>query len=78
MGRDGDVRPQDEVVYLVAGLADLVMGGMRDATRRLPGLTAVREELRARGELALKRTGPSSEAHMEVLARRVAERNSHG
>ncbi|WP_199484765.1 hypothetical protein [Actinomadura craniellae] len=72
------VRPQDEVIYLAAGVADLVMGGMRSTVRRLPGLEAVREELRARGALALRRTGHLPHAHMEVIARRVVERNSDG
>ena len=78
MGRGESVRPQDEVLYLAAGVADLVAGGVRGAARRLPGLAAVREELRARGELALRRIGAAPEAHMEVLARRVAERSEDG
>ncbi|SEG88455.1 hypothetical protein SAMN04489712_1226 [Thermomonospora echinospora] len=76
MGRDEDTRAHDEVIYLAAGVADLVMGGMRGAVRRLPGLGEVRQELRARGELALRRTAQTPPAHMEVLARRVGERNA--
>ncbi len=73
--REDNARPQRDALHLAAGLADLVAGGVRDATRRLPGLAEVREELRARGELALRRTGAPAEAHMELLARRVAERH---
>ncbi|XVQ86608.1 hypothetical protein ACQP2K_04055 [Microbispora siamensis] len=72
------VKPQDEVLHLVAGAADLVAERLRGAARLLPGLTEVREELRARGELALKRAAPASEAHMEILARRAAERHPRG
>ncbi|GAA4615220.1 hypothetical protein GCM10023195_66930 [Actinoallomurus liliacearum] len=75
MARNGG-GPYDEILYLTAGLADLVTGGLRGAARRLPGLAEVREELRARGELAVRRTGPEPESHMEVLARRVAERGA--
>ncbi|MCW2947545.1 MAG: hypothetical protein JWR24_4262 [Actinoallomurus sp.] len=78
MGRNESVRPQDEMLYLAAGVADLVVGGMRGGARRLPRLVEMREELRARGELALRRTGSAPEAHLEVLARRVAERNADG
>jgi hypothetical protein len=77
MARDGDVKPHDEMLYLTAGLADLVTEGLRGAARRLPRLAEVRAELRARGELAVRRTGPASIAHMEVLARQVAERGGH-
>ncbi|WP_433185720.1 hypothetical protein [Actinoallomurus sp. CA-150999] len=78
MGRDDGIKPHDEMLHLAAGLADLVTEGLRGAARRLPGLAEVREELRARGELALKRTGPGSEAHLELLARRAAERGGNG
>jgi hypothetical protein len=65
---------QNEVLQVVAGLADLVAGRVRDVTRRLPDLTEIREELRVRGELALKRTAPVPEAHTEVLSRQVIRR----
>ncbi|MCO5967455.1 hypothetical protein [Actinoallomurus soli] len=69
---------RDEILYLAAGLADLVTEGLRGATRRLPGLSEVRQELRARGELAVRRSGPGSEAHLEVLARHVVRRSQDG
>ncbi|MGH3240724.1 MAG: hypothetical protein ACRDNL_10095 [Spirillospora sp.] len=74
MTRDENVRAHDEALHLAAGAADVVLGGMRDVVRRLPGLGEVRRELRARGELALRRTAQTPPAHMEVLARRVSER----
>jgi hypothetical protein len=73
---DENIGPQNEILHLVAGMADLVAGGLRDAARRLPRLAEVREELRARGELALRRTAPAPEAHLEVLSRQVAQRTS--
>jgi hypothetical protein len=78
MGRDDGAKPHDEVLFLAAGLADMVTGGLRGVARRLPGLAELREELRARGELALARSGPGPEAHLELLARRVSERGRHG
>ncbi|MDN3353142.1 hypothetical protein [Actinomadura sp. DC4] len=72
------VTSRDEVLSLAAGMADLVAEGMRDLARRLPGLTEARQELRARGELALKRVGAEPRAHMEVLARKAAERANDG
>ncbi|GAA2096970.1 hypothetical protein [Actinomadura alba] len=74
----GENTPGDEVLYLAAGVADLMAEGMRGLFRRLPGLVEVRQELRARGELALRRTGTAPEAHMEVLARQVAMRKLDG
>ncbi|MFC4052391.1 hypothetical protein ACFOY4_22125 [Actinomadura syzygii] len=74
MVRGEDSGAHDEVLHLAAGAADVVLGGMRGLVRRLPGLGDVRQELRARGELALRRNAPSPLAHMEVLARRVSER----
>ncbi|MFI0482288.1 hypothetical protein [Actinomadura sp. 9N215] len=74
MVRGENVRVHDEVLHLAAGAADVVMGGMRGVVRRLPGLGEVRQELRARGELALRRTPQTPPAHMEILARRVSER----
>lgn len=75
MARDENGTPRNEALHLMAGLADLVAEGLRGATRRLPGLADVRQELRARGELALRR-GVEPVAHMEVLARTVAERKN--
>jgi hypothetical protein len=75
MNRDESVKPRDEALYLAAGVADVVLGGARGALRRLPGLGEVCEELRARGELAWGRIVPAAEAHLELLARRVSERN---
>lgn len=69
MAQDGP----NEALYLMAGVADLVAEGLRGVTRRMPGLADVRQELRARGELALRR-GAEPVAHMEVLARKAAER----
>ncbi len=75
MERDvGRVGSRDEVLRLAAGAADVVLTGVRDLTRRLPGLGEVRQELRARGELALRRGGAAPRAHMEILARQAAER----
>ena len=75
MSQDEKLTPPNEALSLMAGVADLVTEGLRGVTRRLPGLADVREELRARGELALKR-GAEPMAHMEVLARTVAERKN--
>ncbi|TYK53167.1 polyprenyl synthetase [Actinomadura decatromicini] len=74
MVRGEDSGAHDEVLHLAAGAADVVLGGIRGLARRLPGLGDVRQELRARGELALRRNAPAQPAHMEVLARRVSER----
>lgn len=78
MSRDETAESRDEVVYLVAGVADVVLDGARSVLRRLPGLGEIRRELRARGELAWGRAAPRSESHMEVLARRVGERGAPG
>ncbi|MFD0902147.1 hypothetical protein [Actinomadura sediminis] len=74
MHRDETPKPRDEVMYLAAGAADAVLDGARSVLRRLPGLNEVRQELRARGELAWGRRAPVAEAHMEVLARQVRDR----
>ncbi len=76
MVRGEDARAHDEVLHLAAGAADVVLGGMRGLVRRLPGLGEVRQELRTRGELALRRNAQAPSAHMEVLARRVSERGA--
>jgi hypothetical protein len=78
MTRDENVASREEALYLAAGVADLLADGLRGVARRLPGLAEVRQELRARGELALRRHGTEPLAHMEVLARRVAERTQDG
>ena len=67
---------QNDVLQVMAGLADLVAGRVRDVARRLPDLGEIREELRVRGELALKRTAHVPEAHTEVLSRQVVRRLS--
>jgi hypothetical protein len=72
MSRDEAAKSLDEVVYLAAGAADMVLDGARSVLRRLPGLGEVRQELRARGELAWCRRAPAAEAHMETLARRLS------
>lgn len=76
MRQDENVGPQSEMLHLVAGMADLMAEGLRNAARRLPRLVEVRDELRARGELALKRAAPVPGAHMEVLSRKVVRRAS--
>lgn len=75
---DGEVGTRSEVLCLAAGIADVVAEGVRGLTRRVPGPAEVRQELRARGELALRRNGAAPEAHMEVLARRAAARLRDG
>ena len=74
MGSDENDRAQSEVVQLAVGMADLVAEGVKDAVRRLPRLGEIREELRSRGELALKRGAP--EAHTERLSQQVVRRMS--
>jgi hypothetical protein len=76
VGLDEKAGPQNEMLHLAAGVADLVAGGWREAVRRLPRLAEVREELRARGELALRRNAPLPEAHTEVLSRQVVRRTA--
>ncbi|MFI7616107.1 hypothetical protein ACIBP6_33280 [Nonomuraea terrae] len=66
---------RQEALYLAAGVADVLLGGARDVLRQMPQLAEIRQELRARGELAWGRGVPLGEAHLEVLARRVSERN---
>ncbi|QKW10520.1 hypothetical protein HUT18_32980 [Streptomyces sp. NA04227] len=76
----------EEAVQIVAGLVDLGLEQAEGLIRRMRGvlgrsdldvITADgREDLRARGELALKRHAPTAESHMETLARQVAARRS--
>ncbi|WP_214411278.1 hypothetical protein [Sphaerisporangium fuscum] len=75
--REEKPAPHEEVLYLTAGLGDLLVEGLRGVTRRLPGLSQVRHELRARGELAVKRMRTTPEPHLELLARQVVERGPH-
>ncbi|WP_089316687.1 hypothetical protein [Actinomadura mexicana] len=75
---DGRAGSRNEVLCLAAGVADVVAEGLRVLTRRMPGPAEVRQELRARGELALRRSGAAPEAHMEVLARQAAARPHDG
>lgn len=78
MAQGKNVTSRDEVLYLAAGVADLLAEGVRTLTRQLPGLAETRQELRARGELALLRNGTEPGAHMEALARHAAERKQDG
>ncbi|MFB9711808.1 hypothetical protein ACWDTT_11295 [Streptosporangium sandarakinum] len=75
--REENPAPRDEVLYLAAGLSDLLVEGLRSVTHRLPGLSQVRQELRARGELAVKRLDTTPQPHLELLARQVVERGLH-
>ncbi|MGI5200758.1 hypothetical protein ACQEU6_04035 [Spirillospora sp. CA-108201] len=75
---DGRAGPRNETLCLAAGVADVVAEGLRGLARRMPGPAEVRQELRARGELALRRSGAAPEAHMEVLARQAAARPQDG
>ncbi|MEU8310189.1 hypothetical protein AB0C84_42120 [Actinomadura sp. NPDC048955] len=75
---DGRAGPGNDMLCLAAGVADLVAEGLRVMARRVPGPAEVRQELRARGELALRRNGAAPEAHLEVLARRAAARLRDG
>ncbi|MDX3850761.1 polyprenyl synthetase [Streptomyces sp. AK02-01A] len=73
-----------EAAYLAAGLADLAVSGAVSVLRGLRGvlgrsdLTELTqdggEDLKARGRLALQRYTSLPEAHLELLARRVAAR----
>jgi hypothetical protein len=76
MGSDENAGAQHEMVKLAAGMADFVLEGWRETVRRLPSLADVREELRARGELALKRNVAVPEAHTEVLCRQAGRRTA--
>ncbi|WP_232542829.1 hypothetical protein [Streptomyces sp. QHH-9511] len=80
-----------DAVLLAAGAADWALDGLVGAARGLRGLLGRadrdalaadgRQELRARGRLALDRLtldrlAPSSPAYLEVLARQVAARRA--
>lgn len=79
-------RPGEGLVYAVAGAADLVLsrvggvlqqvGAVLQRSDREALLGDGYSDLRARGELALKRHDPLPESHLESLARRVARRTS--
>lgn len=72
---------ENEALLLAAGPADAALGGVESLVRRARGLTSRsdlaepaqdgRDEMRARGKLALQRFGPGPEPHMELLARRA-------
>jgi hypothetical protein len=77
---DGESRGRGEdVVYVMAGLADLGLSRVEGALRGLrsvlkrPDLRELTRDghadLRARGELAMKRYMPAPEARLERLAR---------
>ena len=77
-------RLRDDVVHTFAGLADLALGQVEHTVRLVrSGLgredlgELVREgnnELKTRGELAVRRYQPMAEPHLEHLARRAARR----
>lgn len=74
----------EQVLHIAAGLSDLALEQAENAARTMRSLLR-RSDLRdlvedglgslaARGDLAIKRTAPSREPHMEFLARRAADR----
>ncbi|GLW09549.1 hypothetical protein Misp01_46780 [Microtetraspora sp. NBRC 13810] len=81
---DKPARPAEEILLTLAGAADLVLDRVEVATRRLRAtlgrsdltelLREGHDDLKARGRLTLGRHVP--ESHLEVLARRAAERRS--
>ncbi|WP_435111132.1 hypothetical protein [Nocardiopsis synnemataformans] len=84
MAHTGDGADTDRVsepLLLAAGVADLAYSGIGAAlrgARSLQGRSDLaelardgRQELRRRGELALRRYAPTAESHMELLARRA-------
>jgi hypothetical protein len=81
-GRNGG--PGESVVYAMAGVADLFLNRVGGALQTMGAVLqrSDREELvgdgfndlKARGELALKRHNPMPESHLETIARRVARR----
>ncbi|MFD3538493.1 polyprenyl synthetase [Streptomyces sp. NPDC058662] len=74
----------EDAVALVAGLADLAFSGLSSAVGGVSGLLRRadlgelladgQEETKARGRLLLDRHAAAAPAHLEVLARAVAER----
>lgn len=77
--------PEDsDAVLLAVGAADWALGGLAAAVEGLRGLLGRadvgelaqegREDLKARGRLALDRMAVSSPAYLEVLARHAADR----
>lgn len=84
MGQDADQgkSPGDDLVYAAAGLVDVAVSLTQGAIERLgtvlrrsdlPELSREgREDLRARGELALRRYAGTAESHLEALARQTA------
>lgn len=79
---------ESDAVLLAAGVADLVCDGIGAVLRGVRGALKRsdlaelaqdgREEMRARGRLALQRNALVSEPHMELLARQVAARLGQG
>jgi len=71
----------EELVYAMAGIADLTACRVGGVIRQFQGLLGRsdlgmlagdgRADLLSRGELAFRRRSHSSEAHLETLARRV-------
>jgi hypothetical protein len=80
----GHESQHSDAVLLAAGIADVVVSGLSTALGGLRGLLGradapdladeARQEIQARGRLALDRCAVSSPAHLEVLARHVAAR----
>ncbi|MFJ5264698.1 polyprenyl synthetase [Streptomyces sp. NPDC088387] len=81
-GRSG--RPDEQMVLLAAGLADLAvstldtaLGTVRSLLRRSDVAELVGQaehDLRARGRLVLDRYASAPPAHLEILARQAAAR----
>jgi hypothetical protein len=81
-GADGRHGPEySDAVLLAAGVADLAVSGAKSVLDRARGFLARadkvdlaedgRDELKARGRLALDRLSVASPAYLEVLARHV-------
>lgn len=85
-GDGADTDRVSEPLLLAAGVADLAYSGIGAALRGARSLLGRsdlaelardgRQELRQRGELALRRYAPTAESHMELLARRAASASS--
>jgi hypothetical protein len=75
---------ESDAVLLVAGLADMAVGGLSTVVGGLRGLfrradlaelaDEGQQEIKARGRLALDRFAAASPAHLEVLAQQVKAR----